>query len=229
MQLHNRIDLKIFYCGCLLDGPQDPAIDCLPDFLNHKTIGYLAENPTKLANEIPFCTQLKYWTIEHVAPDLAVNFVKRLTALRMIAVFSPIRDIERFLNLLKNFPQILHLVFYDDQPQELFDRLPDYCAVQTLEVNCPVTNLQFLTRLKFLVDFETIWSIDKELVRKVLEELEFLSWLEFWHPDKVVVKVSGYRPKQYAIWFDRKWRNVADLNDAIQFIVEVVAKELYDE
>ena len=57
----------------------------------------------------------------------------------------------RFLDLLKSLDNIQELCFgHTPQPQELFDRLPDYCDIQVLSlVNAPA-DFDFLFRLKGL-------------------------------------------------------------------------------
>ena len=78
----------------------------------------------RLANEILFGDFLGYSEIEHVDPELTVNLPNRFIDLNRIFVDRPVQDIERFLDFLKSF-NIVELYFRTDQPQELFDRLPD--------------------------------------------------------------------------------------------------------
>ena len=135
---HSRTDLKIYLCGLLLNGPDDPAIRSLRyDFtgnaFNEETFGCLAENPSRLADEVPFVRTLDYSVIERVAAGTEVSLLKRFTSLTKITVSQPVKDTERFLNVLKNLHNIERLVFDCDQPQDLFDRLPEHCsAIQRL-------------------------------------------------------------------------------------------------
>ena len=59
---------------------------------------------------------------------LAIDLVNRFSDLNEIFINKPIDDIERFLNFLKSSGNIVALQFSQCQPQELFDRLPDYCS-----------------------------------------------------------------------------------------------------
>lgn len=134
-QLYGRVHLKIYLYGCLLNGSDDSAINIAALY----NAGYLslAANHTKLANEIhvPLSTFLFYHSIESVAPELAVNILERFIDLVSVFVSRPVQDIQRFLEVLKMF-EIVHLEFAPNthQPQDLFNRLPEYCAVQKLTI-----------------------------------------------------------------------------------------------
>lgn len=61
-----RTDLKIFFRGLLLNGPDDPAIQSLSNCYDKRTFAYLAENPSKLTGEISFARWIDYSTIKSV-------------------------------------------------------------------------------------------------------------------------------------------------------------------
>lgn len=68
-------------------------------------------------------------------------------------------------------------------PQELFDQLPGHCVIQSPKIHKRELdlNLGFLFRLKTLISLELPYcSIDAETIRKVFEELPFLSSFRFW-------------------------------------------------
>lgn len=134
-QRYARVDLKIFQFGLLLD---DPAMSFL-DFFDENIVALLAENPTRLADEIPLKGYLTYEAIARAPRGSEVNVLNRLTDLQHIQVNRPFQDLERFLSILKNLNNITSLrfscAFPCDKPQNLFDRLPDHCAaLQSLTI-----------------------------------------------------------------------------------------------
>ena len=86
----------------------------------------------------------------------------------------PAQDVQRFLDLLKNLPNNVGLMFSGDQPQDLFDRLPEHSAIQRLSIERPASDFRFLFRLEHLIIIQFVDYIDFEVVRKAFEELEFL-------------------------------------------------------
>ena len=231
---YNREHLQIYLGGFLLSGPDDPAIRS--GFLAHLYFGAiqgvfvdLAKNPSRLADEIPFCNHLYYSTIERAATGSEINILnilKRFTDLDRISVVN--REVldsadafQRFLDIQKNLKTI-ELSFSNPQ-QNLFDRLPEYCAVQKLSIYCAVADLRFLFKLEHLVDLSLYGCpIDGELIRKLFEELQYLSRFGSKHSE-VWLSVSscqsiGRLAKQFQVYFYSKTTTVDDLNSAIQFI-----------
>ena len=186
-QRYDRPDLKIYLWGLLLDGPNDVAIDLLFDHMCNESWHYLAQNQWKLADEIPLYEYLDYRSIEGVDPALENSFVRRFTDLNKLLVFEPVQDVQRFLNLLKRFPNIIALEFWSERQQELFDRLPEHSAVQnlTFDLDNAPSDTRFLLKLKSLVHLKLSWSIDTETIREVLEELPFLSLFELIEKIKI--------------------------------------------
>ena len=187
-QQYGPADLKIYLRGLLLSGPEDPAIHFLTDSSSDEWFVHWAENQPRLVDVIPyhfFNTQAfryesaRYSTIERVAPEVAINVLKRFTDFDYIKVDEPVQSVPRFLDFLKNFSNIDSLDFESDQPQELFDRLPEQCVVRNLFLHCPPPDLQFLFRLKYLVHLNVRGTFDAETIRKILEELEFISSFDF--------------------------------------------------
>ena len=224
-QLHGRTDLKIFLCGLLLDGPDDSAIGSL-DFRNESTFGRLAESSARLADEIPLHDLLLYEEIEPVAPQLAINLLKRFVDLKSIRLFDRVQDVQRFLDLLKSF-DVVELSFNGGQPQELFDRLPEHCAVQKLAIDAeddhPPEDISFLFRLKHLIrlDLSSIQPIDVQFVRKVLTKFEFLSFFMISNTNiNKGMEIAIRYPKRFEIWIVNEYDEVADLEAAMQFITE---------
>ena len=225
-QRSGRADLKIYLCGLLLNGPDDPAINALrsalrrgSDPLSREWLVCLAENPTRRADVIP-SHHLRYRAIESVAPDVEVDLLKRFTDLYQVIVESPIQNIQRFLDLLKNFKNIVWLTFWGcAQPQDLFDRMPEHCAVQTLILKySEPSDLGFLFRLKHLIHLKIDWSIDSETVRRAFEELPALSSFKFEY-DRKRVSIEIDQSKQFQVSFgDREKKTIFDLNAAIEYI-----------
>ena len=177
------------------------------------------ESRKRLADEIPFCRALPYHAIQRVAPELTVNLLNRFPNLNEIAVNEPVEDVQRFLNFLKNFDNVVVLLFVCDQPQDLFDRLPEHSAVQRLAIHGAPADLRFLFRLKELIIIQLGCSIGLEFIRKVLEELPFLSRFYFRFLNEEATIQTG-DSKRFEVSFGRWRKVVADLNTAIQFIVE---------
>ena len=220
-QRSGRADLKIYFCGLLQNGPDDPTINALTGkFLNNlsgRSFVCLAENRSRLADEIPFFSSLHYSKIEElVAPDLEVDFLKRFTDLNEIVVLNPVQDIQRFLDLLKNCQSIFKLVFFSDQPQDLFNRLSEHCAVQYLHINLRPSDLDFLFRLKHLIHLHVHDPIGSETVRRALEELPALSSFHFRNFEMISIKIGQSR--QFEVKVGDKKKTVSDLNAVIEFI-----------
>ena len=174
-QQYGLVNLKVFYFGCLLNGPNDPATRSL-FYPSEETFAFWTTNPSRLAEEIPFLEPLTYTEIEHVAPGLEVNVLNKITDLNTVIVAEPVQDIQRFLGVLKNF-DIFDLAIHSDQPQDLFDRLPDHSAVQNLTIRKPPPNLSFLCRLEGLLHLNIDDSDGR--VQQFLKEQEFLSNFDY--------------------------------------------------
>ena len=199
-QRYGLADLKIYFGGLLLNGPHD--LDIRLCFSNLKTIRHLVHNFARLANEIPFCDFLRYKAIEQIDPASEIGFLKRLTRLNEIRVDQPVKDIQRFLNLLKNNDNIFYLVFRGYQSQDLFDGLPDHCAVQWLVMFSPQPpDFGFLFRLKHLAHLYLHWQVDTQTIGRILNEFEFLTWAQFWNCDTNII-IRKCQKKRIKISFD---------------------------
>ena len=218
---YDRVDLKIYLYGLLLNSPDDPATNAFRDsFCDHLTgesLVCLAENRWRLADQIPFYRKLHYSAIEHVAPALEVNLLKRFTDLNWVIVNHPVQNIERFLNLLKNCKNIVGLWFYCDQSQDLFDRLPEHCSVQKLTLWNPPSDQAFLFRLKHLIELYLDWPIDSETVRRAFEDLPAFSSFYFVYGQKTII-IETCHPKKFKVSIDGKKKKASDLNAAIELI-----------
>ena len=218
---HGRTDLKIYFNGFLLNGPDDPAINSLdiPDGNVHDArFIHLAENLSRLADEIPFCELIRYRDIQAVAPESAISVLKRFTDFSII-VFDRVQDIDRFLDLT-NLENLMAMVFFFDQPQELFDRLPEHCAVRNLFIRN--ASLDFLSKLKHLSQLVVQNSMDIESIRNILEQYPFLQEFSCLHRGNgVSIRISS-NPKRFSVSIAAKEANVSDVDAdaAIQFILE---------
>ena len=223
--------LKIYYCGLLLNKSHDPAIKGIEGIegpLNENTFVHFVVNSSRLASEIPFYRELNYSIIERVALGLEVDVLRRLPELNVLRVNSPVRDVQRFLDLLKNCcVNIVELHFEGDQsqPQDLFDRLPEHCAIQYLSIHKALapSDLEFIYRIKHLIRLEVRWQIPVKLIRKAFEQLPFLSCFRSRehlstgdYREHFTVETDG--PEQFRVSVDNKMRIVSDLNAAIEFI-----------
>ena len=178
-QRYRRTDLKVYLFGLLLNDRDGPEMSDNFSNFNRETFRYWAENVSRLTDEIPFYDTLYYDAIEHVAPELAINILKKLTDLTEVIADRPVQNIERFQGVLKSFHKIASLEFHSSQPQELFDRLPEHCAVQRLAIYHPGPEFEFefLFRLEFLMHLTLLLEIDAELIRRIFEKLEFIYFL----------------------------------------------------
>ena len=93
---HGRADVKIYLCGLLLNGPDDPERNTFNDSdsfcLTEESLVCLAKHPSRLANEIRLYRFLEYSTIEYIAPLRKVNLLKRFTDLFHVIVDSSVQD-----------------------------------------------------------------------------------------------------------------------------------------
>ena len=214
-QRYGRADLKIYHCGLLVNDPDDSAP--LSDDLESEAFVRWVENPSRLATEIPFYSDLSYSTIELVAPGQEIGVLNRLTSLKGF-ICRPIQDIERFLGLLNHLKRIAALSFSGHQPQELFDRLPEHCDVQRLTINRKVRDVSFLLRLKHLNFVDVIpCQLDGELLQKAFENLRFISLFRFLYKDREVT-VDIEPPKRFSVSLGKDNGIFSNPNAAIQFI-----------
>ena len=221
-QRYGHADLKIYLGGLLLNGPDDPATNAFrnssSEYLSGESLVCLTENPSRLADEIPFYSFLYFSDIERIASSLEVDLLRRFTRLNQIKALSPVQDFKRFLNLLKNFENI-ELRFNGDQPQDLFDRLPEHSAVQKLILYHPPCDLDFIFRLKHLIYLFVDWQIESETIRRAFEELPVLYSSLFRYGDERASIQIG-QSKQFLVRarVDGKTKTVSDLNAAIEFL-----------
>ena len=216
-------DMKIYYCGVLLNGPDDPAMYHFFSFyyLHDKIFRSLVGNPSRLADEIPIYETIPYTAIESVAPELQVTLLNRLTHFGTINVTKPVQHIQRFLDFLKSFDQIKRLRFSGDQPQTLLDRLPDYCAVRGLTIERVPSDLSFLFRLKNLNHISFSFSIDNSLIQKIFENLKFIVSFQFkCSNESNYVEIQISHRNRYNVWVSGFETIKPDLSTAIQFIME---------
>lgn len=231
-QRYGRVDLKIYFQGHLLNGPEDgptPSFFRYYYFFREEKFVNYAEDPSRLADEMPLQHHLLYSKILHVYSEVANDLMSRFTDLYQITVDQPVQDIEYFLRLLKNFNNISKLAFtWTYSSQDLFDRLPEHCAVQSLVIKHAVSNLEFLYKLKHLINLQIYvldFPIDPRLIRKLFQ-LPYLTWLNLIYSSKEVcikVKRKWTNSKQFQVRFksDGTYRDVYDLEVAIQFFLDL--------
>ena len=212
---YGRTNLKIYLFGLIQNRPDDEEPNVGFEFFNNEFFIHLAENLSRLADEIPFYPSLQYSSIERVAPELETNYVKRFIDLRTICV-DAVRDTQRFLDLLKKFDNIVELRFSGDHPRDLFDRLPEHCALQKLTVYSLPANPEFLFRLKHLTYLSTS-SIGLTTIRRVFEELELISSFGFRYKRNFTIQ---FGKQSHVIVSGRRRMTVPDVDAAIQFITE---------
>ena len=152
-----------------------------------------------------------------------MKVLKRYTDLQLIKIHKPVQDTQRFLNLLKSCNNLTEMWFLCEQPQDLFDRLPEHSALQRVFIRNPLSDLGFIFKLKDLLLICLEFEIDNELVRKAFDELQFLNM--FWFM---------YRNNRVAIWYgpggcqvqrDGKEYSVSDVSAAIEKLIALEAEE----
>lgn len=227
-------DLKIYLCGCLLDGPDDPVVDFCSDGFSEEFFDHwnrqMTENPSRLANEMPLFTSPTYPVIENAAPGSEINFLKRLTDLEEICVEDehPVEDVQRFMGMLNCFKLLPKLWFICEQPQDLLDRLPEHGGIQSLAIWKEPSDLAFLFKMKRLVHLNVGWSIDAEFIQKAFEELQVLTKFEFNYKNhEVTIDIDHL--KQTYVRLNGEWTHVANLNSAIRFIAQNLTQVRVDE
>ena len=229
-QRYGRTDLKIYRFGYLLDDPEDPSIARFHDIYYEEAFLQLAEHPTKLADEIPFCRSVRYQAIEAVIPELATNILDRFTDLCVIRVERrPVADVQRLLDFLKSDDRITRMRFVGDHPPELFDRLSEQCDLQWLSIYNANPDLRFVLNLKDLIFLNLNCPMDLEFFFQAWKELPFLFTFYFKFTDKMVEIQLDHpfssNPQPFkvsvSIWpgeEDAKETDFPDLNSVIQFI-----------
>lgn len=217
------VELKVYLCGLLLSGPDDPLISSLLLF-SDKTLRCLAKNASRMADEIPLQSYLLYRDIEQAALGAEINILNGLTDLKAINLNRPVQDVQLFLVFLKTFENIVELNFSCDQPQDLFDRLPEHSAIQKLTINGQTSDLdfRFLLRLNSLLYLGLFCSIDRETIRNVLEELHFLSNVLFHYKKKAITvsSVANKRPRRFSVWINQKIVYADDVDAVMQLLLE---------
>lgn len=187
---------------------------------DEETFHHLTLNPSGLADEIPFCDSLNWKSIERFAPRFRATVLNRLTNFNRILVIGVIKDIEHFLDVLKDFNYNLSLLFLGDKPQCLFDRLPSCCSLQKLVVKGVLSDFEFLFGLDDLIRFSTECSVDLQIVRREFHELKFLSYFHFQTlRDEFEIEVEP--TKRFKVSINQKSTQVLDLNAAINLIAKV--------
>ena len=106
-----------------------------------------------------------------------MNVISKFVDLDRITVDVTVQDVEHFLAVLQK-TNVTELTFLCDQPQDLFNRLPEFCSIQELEIGAGCTRIsdyRFLGRLKHLTSLEINCLIDERAVNKICKKLPLLS------------------------------------------------------
>ena len=221
-QRYGCVDLKIYLRGLLLNGPDDPAVGDDHTRFNERNLEYMVENHWRMANQMPFYKELDYVKVKHIAPELAIELSKRLTALEEIEVTRSVR-VQSFLYFLGYFEkngELPFLSFYRKQRQELFNRLPEQCVVWRLKIRkAPSDALLSLKVLKNLAFLHVNCPIELQTVQKVLEELPFLFQFKFKMGEKWI-RIVMEPPDKFQVWINKARADDPNLTDMIRSILE---------
>ena len=226
-------NLEIFYCSLRLEDPRDPVTRSKEVFYRH-----LIQSPSRIAPEMPLCRCVRYWPVECLTLGSEVGVLKKFIDLIEIHVDKPIKQIQeiptgeneetseidgiqRFLNILRDFPNIVFLNFSSEQPQGLFDRLSEHCAVQKLVIASAPPDLEFLFKLQQLIHLELLWPVDAKFIRRALRELPFLCQFNFKCNNRTGIRIWIANSNALLIDFERfpTW-TFFDLNSAILFLAD---------
>ena len=115
------------------------------------------------------------------------------------------------------------LRFLCDQSQELYDRLPEHSAIQSLDISGTLQDYSFLLRLKHLVHLELRGLLTTVWIRKLFQELEFLLTLKTGSI-RVSVTICNLQINLAAkslSKFDGAETGFPGLNTAVQFIAQI--------
>lgn len=210
-RLQKRADLKIFLCGIRIDSPKDPnRFNCSTKF------NFLVRNHSKLATEMPFHEYIYYKDFEDVSDEILIDVLKRFTGLEAILIDQSIKNIPLFFECLKHVDTFVELIFFCDQPQELFDQLPEHCASLRMIIDCAPNDFRFLFRLKKLVSLQ-IRSIDLETACGVLKELDLLSQFKFtYNNSEIEIRID--KPNKLQVLTCGECKDFSDPDSAIEFV-----------
>lgn len=94
---------------------------------NHSLISSLMKKGL-IASELPQHDKIDYSEIEDFWMEHGEDYYKRFTKVDQMAVFTTVKDNEKFLRFLKIFEYLTGLLIYDEgQPLELLDQIPKSC------------------------------------------------------------------------------------------------------
>ena len=224
---YGRVDLQVYRLGCLLSGPDDSTIHPNFHLYNGVNLLYLAANPSRMAEQMPFWYILPYEAFEYIAPRLHATILNRMTGLIWFTIGRPVQDIDHLLIFLNTF-NIVTLEVGCDQ-QALLDRLPEYHGLQKLNLMVLPSDFEFLFRLKNLVYLNLNFSVHTETIRMAFKELPFLEIFRFRYPNAPFdIGISIETPKRFQVLCGKKELTTFDLNAVFQFIEQNMSGELED-
>ena len=213
---YNRTDLKIFYHGLCLDKPGHYA--GLPNYLtlSDALVDRMIENSSRLSEELAFYEWIYYYSnIEHAVPKVPAGFWKKFTGLRSIDV-REVESVERFLDFLKYFDNIVELSFRHQQPQALFDQLPLHCSsLQVLQMENDA-NLEFLFEFKHLFSLTITNQIGGEFVRKVFRSKRMQNFNFYFKGRRFNVSLN--EQKQFYVFNCVHNKICSDLDELVRYV-----------
>lgn len=216
-QRHNRTDLKIFYHGLCLNTVDDYA--GLPNYLtlSEALVGRMIANFSRLTDELSFYEYIYYYSnIELAVPRVPAGFWRRFTGLRSIDV-REVENIDRFLDFLKCFNNVVSLSFRHQQPQELFDQLPSHCSsLQVLNIESD-PGLQFVFDLKHLFSLAVANQVDGEFIREVFGRLQWMRNFSFYFKGRPF-SVSLNEQKKFCVFNCVRSQICNDLDDLLSYV-----------
>ena len=150
---------------------------------------------------------------------MEIPILNRFPDLYEILVDSPVQDVQRFLSVVNRF-NIAD--FFCPQPQDLFDRLPEHCAIQDFFITYQPEDLRFLFKLKNSIRLSLGFTISLELISEIFKELPFLSHFSFKYDYKWCTIETGLS-KVFEISISHgKIRTVSNVDAAIHHLIKSI-------
>lgn len=183
-QLLRKEDLRIYLNGVRLDNLEDYR-----NFVRKKSdkdiINIYCSGEFDLADSIPSSVTIFYDEIEKNSLYLSEKLVEKFVRLDVIYASEKVNNqanLERFISICKRASIID--IFNAYLNQSFFDKLPLIAPnVLHLElvmefIDTKKCDFEFVLGLKFIEYFRSVKNVPRQLIKKMLKELKYLSTLE---------------------------------------------------
>lgn len=222
-QRNRRDELKIYYRGLCLDGPNYYPQSLLLG-LNQENLRFMIANYSRLAGELAFYYKIRYSDIAAVR-RLPLDFWGKLTGLEQIELTELIEraeNVKPLLEVLSCCPSVRALAFSWSPSKNLFDQLSAHWSISKIQCftfTCYNSDFSFLSKFEHLTEL-VVKMNDVNVITKIFNELKFTGALWF-KSDGVAgqVEVGGSRRFLLRIK-NRDAGEYSEIEDAVQAIVK---------